>query len=317
MNRTNATRQATSSLNAFDRLDSDTAGKILGFLVSNDAPETMRSLNALRRTSKRLRNTVENDENTGALYHNLSRLSKAIDIIYRTAIPETGFDYPDDDQGHRAHAHVRIEAVEATLHLQPTFRKRELVVHVMNMEHGLDQAWAIGRLAGNLKIFDQIESNAILQKSFEYFSDDLEGMSDLHMVAGGIALVEADVKMTPLQRRMVQTIVESNGQHHVLDAAISICQKRAERRSEIRTKWEDKISASSTGCSVSSLDPIITGIEKSIQELVTGYRGSDFDRMTKATEIQVHVADLVKRTIDIHQSRGSDREYRERSDFGR
>ncbi|NKE92363.1 hypothetical protein [Rhizobium phaseoli] len=317
MDRTNATRQATSSLNAFDRLDSDTAGKILGCLVSNEAPETMKSLNALRRTSKRLRNIVENDESTGALYRSLSRLSKAIDIIYRTAIPESGFDYPDDNPGHRAYAHVRIEAVEATLHLQPAFRKRELVAHVMNMEHGLEQAWAIGRLAGNLKIFDQIESNAILQKSFEYFSDELEGMSDVLMVAGGIALVEADVRMTPLQRRMVQTILESNGQHHVLDAAINICQKRAERRSELRTKWEDKISASRTGCSVSNLDPIITGIEKSIQELVTGYQGSDYGRMSKAAEIQMHLADLVKRTIDTHQSRGFEREHREGSDFGR
>ncbi|MBO9126440.1 MULTISPECIES: hypothetical protein [unclassified Rhizobium] len=318
MERQDASRQARSSSNALDRLAPETVGEILNCLVSVDPLETMKSLNALRRTSKQLYNAVENDEKTGSLYRNLSRLGKAIDVIYRTAIPEAGFDHPSDNaQSHKAYAHTRIEAVEATLHFQPSHRKRELVTHVMDMEHGLDQAWAIGRLAHNLKTFNRTESNAILQKSFEYFSDDLQGMSHMHIAAGGIALVEADIQMTPLQRQMVQTILEATGQRWALNAATSICQRRAELRRERLTKWEERIAATASGSRSSSLDHIITEIEKSIQERVTQSQSSDFVRMTNAIEIQVHLADLVKRTIDTHQSRDLGRERTRRSEFGR
>ncbi|NTF91391.1 hypothetical protein G6L46_29935 [Agrobacterium rhizogenes] len=96
---------------------------------------------------------LENDEKTRSLYGNLSRLSNAIDIIYHAAIPADGLAYVyNDDQSGKAYAHTRIDAVEATLHLQSPQKRRELVGHIMDMDHGLDQAWAIGCLARNLTI---------------------------------------------------------------------------------------------------------------------------------------------------------------------
>ncbi|KEA04533.1 hypothetical protein CN09_19570 [Rhizobium rhizogenes] len=278
----------------------------------------MRSLNALRRTSKQFYMALENDEKTRSLYGNLSRLSNAIDIIYHAAIPADGLAYVyNDDQSGKAYAHTRIDAVEATLHLQSPQKRRELVGHIMDMDHGLDQAWAIGCLARNLTIFNRTESNAILQKSFEYLSDDLHGMSNLHMVAGATALVEADAHMTPLQRGMVQTILEANGQYQVLHAATSLCQRRAELRRERLTKWEERIAARATGSHSSNLDPLVTEVEKLIQERVTQSQGSDFDRMTIAAEIQVHLADLIKRTINVHRRENLERERNARSEFGR